>query len=119
MYQRFYDEIAQDTSQKIKQDEMRALRHSINLLQKAKQSGPGSRDSVEAIFFLSRLWGVFLEDLASPANGLPGELRAQIISIGIWMLRHAEQIRQGTKSDFQPLIDISENIYAGLKAGQC
>jgi flagellar biosynthesis activator protein FlaF len=115
MFQRLYEEVAQDTSHRIRQDEMRAFAHSIDLLQKAKAAGTGTRESVEALFFLSRLWGVLLDDLALPGNGLPEELRAKLISIGIWMLRHAEAIRQGRAHDFQPLIDISQNINAGLR----
>ncbi len=119
VYQKIYEEIAEDTSEKIRQDEMRAVRHSINLLAIARKVGPNSREAVEALFFFSRLWSTILQDLASPENGLPRELRAKIISIGIWMLKHAEAIRQDKESDFQPLIDISENIYIGLKAAQC
>lgn len=115
MYQQHYDEVAEESSEKIRANERRALRHSISLLTKAKLSGPGSRDTIEAIFFLSRLWGVLLEDLASDDNALPGELRAKLISIGIWVLRHAEGIRRGSETDVQPLIDVSESIYAGLK----
>lgn len=114
MYERCYQEIAEDTSARIRQDEMRAFSHAIALLRHAQKAGPGTRQAVEALFFFGRLWGVLLEDLAAKENGLPGELRAKLISIGIWMLKYAEAMRQGTKHDFQPLIDISQSIQAGL-----
>lgn len=119
MFEKSYMEIAEDTSARIRQDEMRAFAHSIALLQDAQKAGPGTRQSVEALFFFGRLWGVLLEDLASPDNGLPKDLRARLISIGIWMLKYAESIRQGAKNDFQPLIDISQNIHSGLRTAQC
>jgi flagellar biosynthesis activator protein FlaF len=115
MYQELYEDIAGDATQRIRDDERRAFNHSIVLLKKAQEAAPGSRESVEAIYFLNRLWGVLLEDLASPENALPKDLRARLISIGIWMLRYAEDIRRGAKSDFAPLIEISENICKGLR----
>jgi flagellar protein FlaF len=114
VYQQFYNQVAEEASDRIRDNERRALRHSITLLNKAKKAGPKSMEAVEAIFFLSRLWGVLLEDLASDENALPAELRAKLISIGIWMLRHAEGIRKGSETDLQPLVEISESICAGL-----
>jgi flagellar biosynthesis activator protein FlaF len=116
MYKRIYDEIAEDTSQKIRYNEVHALNHSIDLMVKAKAAGNGTRESIEAVFFASRLWGVLLEDLASAENGLPTELKAKIISIGIWILKYVESLRLGKKKDFQPLIDVSQIILAGLQA---
>jgi flagellar protein FlaF len=114
MYQQLYEEVAEEATNKIRDDERRAFRHSIALLNEAKKSGPGTKEAVEALFFLNRLWGVLLEDLASPENALPRDLKAKLISIGIWILRHAEDIRTGKKQDFQALIDVSESISMGL-----
>jgi flagellar biosynthesis activator protein FlaF len=119
MYQQLYDEIAQDTSSQIRKNEVRAFSHSIDLLKKAKVAGNSSRESVEALFFLNRLWACLLEDLSSAGNGLPAELRGKLISIGIWVLKRAEAIRQGEHNDFQSLIDISQHIYAGLQDTSC
>ncbi|MBL8790402.1 MAG: flagellar biosynthesis regulator FlaF [Rhizobiales bacterium] len=118
MYQALYEEVAQEASHRIRQDEQRAFRHSIGLMEKARRSGINSRESVEAIFFINRLWGVLLEDLSRRDNELPDDLRAKLISIGIWILRYAEEIRQGKKSDFLPLIEVSECISKGLGQNQ-
>lgn len=115
MYEQLYEEVAQEASHRIRQDEQRAFRHSIGLMEKARKAAPGSRESVEAVFFLNRLWGVLLEDLASRENELPEDLRAKLISIGIWVLRYSEDIRLGKKHDFVPLIEVSECIYSGLE----
>ena len=114
MYQQLYEEVAQEASERIRQDEQRAFRHAIGLMERARKVGPNSRESVEAIFFVNRLWGVLLEDLVSPENELPEDIRARLISIGIWILRYAEDVRLGRKTDFMPLIDISESISKGL-----
>jgi flagellar protein FlaF len=115
MYHAIYEEMATDTTATIRENEQLAFERSIELLQRAQARGRGSRESVEALLFLSRLWGVLIEDLAGPGNGLPEDLRARLISIGIWMLRRAEDIRQGRVEDFTALIDISRSISDGLK----
>lgn len=115
MYQALYAEMAEETAANIRDNERQAFERSIALLRAAQTRGRGSRESVEALLFLSRLWSVLLEDLAHPGNALPEALRASLISIGIWMLRRAEDIRLGRTSDFQALIDVSETICGGLE----
>jgi flagellar biosynthesis activator protein FlaF len=114
MYMRHYEQIAEDTSERIRNNELRALEHSIALMQKADESKMEPRQVIEAVFFVNRLWGVLLEDLASRENALPEELRAKLISIGIWILRTAEDIRRQKVKDFKAVISISQTIAAGL-----
>jgi flagellar biosynthesis activator protein FlaF len=114
MYQQLYEEVAQEASERIRQDEQRAFRHAIVLMEKARTAPPNSREAVEALFFLNRLWGVLLEDLAHEENELPADIRARLISIGIWILKYAEKIRLGKTTDFRPLIEVSESISKGL-----
>lgn len=115
MYMRVYEQVAEDTSERIRNNEVRAIEHSIQLMRKAESSGMASRDLVEAVFFVNRLWGVLMEDLASRDNELSEELRAKLISIGIWVLRTTEDIRQNKVKSFDALISISQTIAAGLK----
>lgn len=115
MYMKLYEQVAEDTSERIRSNEVRAIEHSIDLMKKARDSRMLSRDVVEAVFFLNRLWCVLLEDLASKENALSEALRAKLISIGIWMLRAAEDIRQSKLKSFDSLITISQTIALGLK----
>ena len=73
-----------------------------------------SREAIEAILFVRRLWGYLIEDLARPDNDLPQKLRADLISIGLWIMREAEQIRLETSSNFKGLIEVSTAIRDGL-----
>ena len=73
-----------------------------------------SRESVEAIYFVTRLWNILMEDLASPENGLPQELRANLISIGIWVLKEAERLRSEESDNFSGLVQVCETIRDGL-----
>ena len=50
-----------------------------------------------------------------PGTGLPQDTRAQLISIGIWVLREADHIRQGRSASFGSLIDVNTMIRDGLK----
>lgn len=115
MYQSLYAEMAAETADHIRENERAAFERSIELLEKAKARGRGSRESVEALLFVNRLWSVLLEDLAAEGNDLPDTLKASLISIGIWILRRAEDIRQGRSEDFSALIDVSRTIRIGLE----
>jgi flagellar biosynthesis activator protein FlaF len=115
MYMKHYEQVAEDTSERIRSNEVRAIEHSIDLMKRARDSQMLARDVVEAVFFLNRLWCVLLEDLASRENALSEGLRAKLISIGIWMLRAAEDIRQNKLASFDSLITISQTISIGLK----
>lgn len=114
MYESTYMAMLEDTTEQIRENERRAFDTAIELLRKAQKAGRGTRDSVEALLFVNRLWTVLLEDLADQGNGLPDALRASLISIGIWVLRRSEDIRQGQVDDFSALIEVSETIRNGL-----
>lgn len=45
---------------------------------------------------------------------LPKELKAAIISVGIFILKEMECIRQGESSDYDTLIEITQSIRDGL-----
>lgn len=115
MYTLKYAEVLDDTSADARRNEAAAIEQSIEMLELAAEMGPRSREAIEALYNLRRLWSLLIEDLARPENGLPEALRADLISIGIWMLREAESIRTGGSENFKGLIDISRIIVAGLK----
>jgi len=115
MYQFSYADVQEDGVADAREREREAINHSISLLNAAKANGLESRDAIEAVYFASRLWVRFVEDLASPENLLSDELRANLISIGIWIIKEAELIRQRKSANFQGIIDISIIIRDGLK----
>ncbi len=115
MYQFSYAEVQQDAVADSKDRERQVLDKSIKMLVAAREKGQKSRESIEALFFVNRIWVRFIEDLGSPDNELEQELRANLISIGIWILREAEKIRIGESENFDGIIDISEIIRDGLQ----
>jgi len=87
----------------------------IGLLRDAQQKGPGSRARVDALFYLKKLWTIFLDDLNHPNNELSEQLRAGLISIGVWMMKEIERARASAKGDLTPMIEINEIVRDGLK----
>ncbi len=115
MYKFYYGEVLDEVPKQARDNERTALERSIELLNIAEQKGPRSVEAVEALHFVRRLWGIFIEDLARADNGLPQKLRADLVSVGLWVMREAEEIRQGRSKDFKGLIDVSRTISEGLR----
>lgn len=115
MYKFSYTEVIEQSPETDRENEKKAIDHSIDLLRRAEAAGAGSKEAAEATYFVSRLWSILLEDLAKPENDLPQEFRAQVISIGIWILKELEAIRSGDRDSFSGLIVVSESISEGLK----
>src|SRR5688572_19530303 len=114
MYQFSYAEVLDETPRGARERERLAIEHSIELLQAAEKNGVRSRETIEALLFVRRLWTTLLEDLSNPENDLPAKLRADLISIGLWMTREAEQIRQAKSANFKGMIEVSAAIRDGL-----
>jgi flagellar protein FlaF len=115
MYKFSYDEILVDGSAGQRGAEKQAFEHSIELLCRAEKHGTGSSEAIEAILAVNRVWSFLLEDLVNPANALSATLRASLISIGIWVLREAESISNGTSRNWRGIIEVTETIAEGLQ----
>jgi flagellar protein FlaF len=110
-----YAEIEEDSPGDARERERELFDRSIDLLSRAAEEGKHSITRVEAIHFTIRLWSTLLEDLASDENALPKELRANLISIGIWILREANAIRQGESENFAGILEITKIIRDGVE----
>jgi len=90
---------------------MRALAMATGKLIDAKEKS--GRERIEACYTNRRLWNIFLADLMLPENGLPGELKAQLISLAIWVQKYSGGAMRGT-DPLDPLIDVNKQILEGL-----
>ncbi|WP_029030044.1 flagellar biosynthesis regulator FlaF [Salinarimonas rosea] len=115
MYQFSYAEIVEDTFSDTRAREREAVEQAIALLRRAQDAGATSRETVEALHFTRQLWAILIEDLASAENDLPQKLRADLISIGLWVMREAEAIRMGQTDDFSAIIEVNQTIAEGLR----
>jgi len=109
-----YGDLLEDDQQVARERERMALDQSILLLERAVAPGMPVSASAEAIAFTSKLWTVLVEDLANPENGLPKPLKAQLVSIGIWILRELEAARTDDAKGFADVIVVSKAIRDGL-----
>lgn len=114
MYQFTYAEVVEDSPREMRAREHDAMGRGVDLLEAARKAGPGSREADEALSYLRRLWSIFIDDLGSHGNDLPEDLRAQLISIGIWIIKETERLRTGATKSFDDLIEINAIIRDGL-----
>jgi flagellar protein FlaF len=68
---------------------------------------------MRALDWNRRLWSVLASDCANPSNGLPAPVRAQIISLSLWVSKHTSQVMR-RREEIGPLIDVNRIIMQGL-----
>ena len=68
---------------------------------------------IEALDWNRRMWLALQMDLASDANGLADELKAQLISVAIWVDKHTSATLRGDAT-VDPLITVNRTIMEGL-----
>lgn len=115
MYQFSYKEIMEESTQDARARERQAMQRAIELLELGQQKGAKSIEAAEALNYLNKLWHIFIDDLAKPENDLPDALRAELISIGIWITNEINRMRLGKSDNFSGLIDICAIIRDGLR----
>lgn len=70
---------------------------------------------VRAVDRNRRLWGALIADLAEGDNLLPDQLKAGLVSLGLWVNRYSGQVlTEG--SPLTPLIDVNRTVMKGLAA---
>ena len=72
------------------------------------------QERLTALDWNRRLWTTLAGDCSRPENGLPVGVRAQIISLSLWVNRHTSAVIRQEES-FQPLIDVNRSIMEGLR----
>ena len=68
---------------------------------------------IRALDWNRRLWMTLAADCAQPHNALSPELRAQIISLSMWVGRHTSAVIQ-QQEPIEPLIEINRIMMQGL-----
>ncbi|MEM7694945.1 MAG: flagellar biosynthesis regulator FlaF [Pseudomonadota bacterium] len=94
--------------------ERQAFDHALDLLENAQSLPSTSNDAMEALRFCQKLWGFLIKDLSDPANDLPEDLRGNLISIGLWVLRETDAILAGKSQNWKGVIDINRTVREGL-----
>jgi len=60
-----------------------------------------------------QVWHTFADDLMQDGNALPNALKAQLISLALWVGKHSRKVMRG-HADVAPLIDVNKAIMSGL-----
>ena len=82
-------------------------------LMEASKEERGSQKLVAAVDWNRRLWNTLAADCADDGNLLPATVRAQIISLSLWVGRYSSQVIR-KRAAIDPLIDINRTIMQGL-----
>ncbi len=106
-----YQKVNQNTESP-RQTEYRAFAIFTRALEEAEAKGPV--EMVKAVADNRQLWLTLQMDLASEDNKLPKELKAQLISISIWVNRYSAEALKGEAS-LEPLITVNKQIMEGLR----
>lgn len=88
----------------------RALMHAATV----DQSDIKTR--IDAIDWNRRLWSTLASACQDPDNAMAMPVRAQIVSLSLFVNRHSSEIMRGDDNDFETLIDINRSIMQGLAA---
>ena len=83
------------------------------LLEVEKLDKTKFRERMEALDWNRRMWSVLASDCSVDGNGLPDIVRANIISLSIWVNRHTSQVMRN-QEQIGPLIEINRIIMQGL-----
>ena len=83
------------------------------MLRQATERGHGP-DMIAAVDKNNQLWTILASDLADAGNALPDEVRAGLLSLAGFSLRHGHQALAG-KVSLAPLIDVNMAMMRGLR----
>ena len=72
---------------------------------------------IDALDWNRRLWTALANDCSSPGNALGQSMRAQIISLSLFVNRHSSAVMRGEET-FQDLIDLNRMMMQGLSGQQ-
>jgi flagellar protein FlaF len=114
MYQFSYADILADDADDARAREHQLLDKAVALLTHAADSAPRSPEVTRALDFTTELWAVFIKDLAHPANAMPDQLKADLMSIGLGVMGECARIMMGQSRDFVALADICGIVRDGL-----
>lgn len=83
------------------------------MLREAAEGGHGA-SLIAAVHKNNQLWTILAGDLSGPGNGLPDQVRAGLLSLAGFSLRHGHLVL-ARKAGVDPLIDINMAVMRGLR----
>lgn len=110
---------AYQSSQKLgagaRQTEARALMEAARRLSAVKEDKDNLSEYRAALRLNWRLWTIIQSDIASEENALPSEIKANVMSLSIFIDKHTiGALAEPDTNKLDVLIDINRNIASGL-----
>ena len=97
--------------------EAMAFTKAAVLLEEAKQKTQSIEEYSKALRFNHLLWTIIQADLTDPENQLPNEIKANIMSLSIFVDKQTTKaMRSSNAVDLDVLININRNLAAGLRS---
>ena len=81
-----------------------------------RQADPRGRtaEAIAAVHKNNELWTILMTDLADPGNTLPDELKAGLLSLAGFSIRHGHAVMAGSATT-EALIDVNMSVMKGLR----
>ena len=83
------------------------------MLRQAERQGR-SADTIGAVHKNNELWTILAADLADPGNALPDEVKAGLLSLAGFSIRHGHAVMAGNATT-DALIDVNLSVMKGLR----
>lgn len=115
MFMQAYQDVAEDEQDSARENERFAVEQTIKLMKQSDLDPENHPLRAKAIHNTVQLWCHLLNDLVSKENANSAELKASIISIGIFIFKHLQSMRTERSITFRAVIEISETIRKGLQ----
>lgn len=88
---------------------------AFNMINRELSMCDDGRSRVSALGRNHAMWSTLVRDLGLAENAMPGHLKTQLISLGLWSMRYSTKALL-EPLPVQPLIDVNRNIAEGLSA---
>ena len=96
--------------------EAMAFTKAALLLEEAKGKSKNVEEYAKALRFNHLLWTIIQADLTDPANQLPDEIKANVMSLSIFVDKQTTKaLRSSEPRELDILININRNLAAGLR----
>jgi flagellar protein FlaF len=73
------------------------------------------RRRIKALGKNHELWSLLVKDLARSGNGLPADLKKQLVALGFWSMQYSVRA-MCERLPVEPLMEVNRNIVEGLRA---
>lgn len=97
--------------------EYRLFGQVTRALMEAAEADPSDfATRIDALDWNRRVWSALATSCSDPDNALPLPVRAQIISLSLWVSRHSSAVMR-REEEIEPLIEINRIVMQGLGGG--